>query len=611
MLKDLPALPVATALVAVGALAYVGPRPDAPATLVALAGAWPSLWFAAGLVLAGTALVRGARGRRVAAIGWTVAALATEALQHPWLAGFLYPDGPGAHRIHPATYAHRGTFDPLDVVAVLVGSALGWTLAVAALRTPAAPHPHPASHRAIDLARRGALLAVAVVATLATSAPPGPWVSVTLEPAVVCEGEEVRVAWLGNRGDADEPPDRGVLNAWPPTAFAPPLVDLEVAVPGTLDVVAVHSGGVGATPAPYGGHGSVSALVHARPCDAAGRQYRHEVARNVVALAAVPGSEDVLAALDGYGGYDLLVRLDADANEVASAFVTGDRGGRVRDLAVAADGTVVAVGSRPFPTDTVIGDEAVVWRWPVGGTPDAGTVLGPTGPTAYADAAAVALDATGRTWVAWTEGPPGHTVAILAAYAPDGTLEATHTVAPAEGVAEAHALTLDAVGRPTLVVRVADAAGGIRSPVLHALDVDGTPRWELGPFVSSTAAIASPTPGTTLFLVDEALHALDDATGATLWTTAFPEGQQATHLSVDDAGAAVVAGRGPFVQRYAPDGAPGTRRTFGSARADDVGALAWSGGAVVGGATEGALATTLDPMGLEEAFVLRFPDGAP
>ncbi len=610
MLNNLATLPGASALVAIGALAYVGPRPDAPATLVALAAAWPSLWFAAGLVLAGTALARGARARRGAAVGWTVAVLATEALQHPWLAALLFPDGPGAHRFHPASYAHRGTFDPLDVVAVLVGSALGWTLAVAALRTPVAPRPHPAHHRAFDLARRGALLAGAVVATLATSAPPGPWVSVTLEPAVVCEGDEVRVAWLGYRGDADEPPDRGVLNAWPPTAFAPPIVNLEVAVPGTLDVVAVHSGGVGATPTPYGGHGSVSALVHARPCDAAARQYRHDVARDVVALAPVPGSADVVAALDGYGGYDLLVRLDAAASEVASAFVTGERGGRVRDLAVAADGTVVAVGSRKS-ADVGVDTEAVVWRWPVGGEVDAGTVVGPTAPGTLAEGAAIALDATGRTWVAWTEGPPGHTIAILAAYAPDGTLEATHTVAPAEGVAEAHAVTLDALGRPTLVVRLADAAGGIRSPVLHALDVDGTPRWELGPFASSTAAIASPTPGTTLFLVDGALHALDDATGGTLWTTAFPEGQRGTHLTVDDAGAAVVAGRGPFLQRYAPDGTPANGRTFGSARADYVGALAWSGGAVVGGATEGALATTLDPMGLEEAFVLRFADGAP
>lgn len=602
------ALTLAATLVAVGALAYLGPRPDAPDALAALAGSWPTLWFAAALVLAGTALARGAAARRRAAAGWTVVALATEAVQHPALAAFLFADGPGSGRFHPATYAHLGTFDGLDVVAALLGAALGWALAVALGHAGAPAGPRVATHRAFAFARRGALLAAAATVTLATSPPPGPWVSVTLEPTVVCEGDEVRVAWTGHRGDGGEPPDRGVLNAMPSDAFVPPLEDLEVAVPGALDVVAVRSGGVGATPTSYGGYGGVSALVHARPCDAAGRQYRHDVARDVVALAAVPGSADVVAALDGYVSIDQLVRLDADANEVATALVSGDYISRVRDLVVAPDGTVVAVGWRRNHAET--GTQAVVWRWPVGGDVDAGTVVGPTAPGTLAEGAAIVLDATGRTWVAWTEGPPGHTVAIVAAYAPDGTLEATHTVAP-EGVAEAHALTIDATGRPTLVVRIAASASGIRSAAVHALDVDGTPRWERGPFPSHTAAIAAATPGTTLFLVADALHALDDATGATLWTTELPEGRTGTHLTVDDAGGPVVAGPAAFLQRYAPDGTPLNGRTFGSARADSVGALAWSAGAVVGGATEGALATTLDPGGVAEAFVLRFPAGAP
>ena len=611
MPRNRTALTLAATLVAVGALAYVGPRPDAPAALAALAGSWPTLWFAAALVLAGTALARDAHVRRRAAVGWTVVALATEAVQHPTLAKLLFADGPGAGRFHPATYAHLGTFDALDVVAALLGAVLGWTLAVALARAGAPARPHAAPHRALDLARRGALLAAAATVTLATSPPPGPWVSVTLEPSVVCEGDEVRVSWTGHRGDGDEPPDRGVLYAVPTDAFAPPLVDLEVAVPGTLDVVAVRSGEVGATPipTPLYGFGGVSALVHARPCDVAGRQYRHDVARTVVALAAVPGSADVVAATSGPGAFDQLVRLDADANEVATALVTGNHGGRVRDLAVAPDGTVVAVGWR---TSDVGGSatEAVLWRWPVGGEPDAGTVVGPTAPGIYAEAAAVALDATGRTWVAWTEGPPGGTVAIVAGYAPDGTLEATHTMA-LEGVAEAHGLTIDAAGRPTLVVRTAPTRGGFRTAILHALDVDATLRWELGPFQTITAAIATATPGTTLFLIDDALHALDDATGTTLWTTEFPDDRIGTHLTVDDAGTPVVAGLGPYLQRYGADRTPTSHRSFGSARLDYVGALAWSGGAVVGGTTEGALATTLDPEGLAEAFVLRFPDGAP
>jgi hypothetical protein len=608
VLRTRTVLTLAATLVAVGALAYVGPRPDAPAPLAALVGTWPTLWLAAALVLAGTALAQGAGARRRAAAGWTAVALATEAVQHPALAALLFADGPGSSRFHPATYAHLGTFDGLDVAAALVGATIGWRLAVATRPLGAPARPAAAPRRLFGLARHGALLAVAVGATVATSPPPGPWVSVTLEPSVVCEGDEVRVAWLGHRGDADEPPDRGVLNAWPPTAFEPPLVDLEVAVPGTLDVVAVRSGGVGATPTPSAGYGSISALVHARPCDAAGRQYRHEVGRTVVALAATPGGTDVVAALDGYGGLDLLVRLDADANEVATAFVPGDHTSRVRDVVVAPDGTVVAVGWRRTYAET--GTQAVVWRWPVGGDVDAGTVVGPTAPGTSAEGAAIALDAAGRTWVAWTEGPPGASVARIAAYAPDGTLEATRTLS-LDAVTEAHALAIDAAGRPTLVVRSAATAGGLRSTFVHALDVDGTPRWERGPFASGTAAIATAAPGATLFLVDDALHALDDTTGAALWTTGLPDGRTGTHVAVDDAGAAVVAGPGPFLQRFALDGTPTSDRTFGSAGPDEVGALAWSGGAVVGGATEGALATTLIPDGRAEAFVLRFPDGAP
>ena len=391
MLRTRTMLTLAATLLAVGALAYLGPRPEAPAALAALLGSWPTLWFAAALVLAGTALAGRAGDRRRAAAGWTAVALATEAVQHPALARLLFPDGPGSGRFHPASYAHLGTFDALDVVAALLGAVIGWTLVVASDRAAAPAGPHVATHHAFALVRRGALLAAAATLTLATSAPPGPWVSVTLEPAVVCEGDEVRVAWIGHRGDADQPPDRGVLNAVPYDAFDPPLVDLEVAVPGTLDVIAARSGGVGATPTAHGAYATVSALVHARPCDAAGRQYRHDVARDVVALAAVPGSADVVAALYT-AGRDRLVRLDADANEVATAVATGDRGGHLSDLAVAADGTVVAVGSRPSPVSGV-DTEAVVWRWPVGGEPDAGTVVGPTAGI-FAKAVAVALDET-------------------------------------------------------------------------------------------------------------------------------------------------------------------------------------------------------------------------
>ncbi|MDF1521852.1 MAG: hypothetical protein P1P87_03420 [Trueperaceae bacterium] len=369
----------------------------------------------------------------------------------------------------------------------------------------------------------------------------------TLEPSVVCEGDEVRVAWTGYRGDGDDPPDRGVLNAVPTDAFTPALVDLEVAVPGVLDVVAARSGGVAAEPGPYGTAEGLSSLVHVRPCDAAGRQYRHDDARDVVALAAAPSGAEVVAALRGPSAVDRLARLDADANEVATAFVTGEYGGRVRDVAVAPDGTVVAVGWRPLAA-AGSATEAVVWRWPVGGQPDAGTAIAPTTPGLFARAAAVAIDAGGRTWVAWTEGPSGQTLAAVTGIAPDGAHVATYAMAP-DPPSQALALAVDALGRPTLLALAAASATTTANLAVHALDADGAPRWTRGASSWETAALAS--------------------------------------------------------------GAPANGRTFGCARADVPGALAWSGGAVVAGSTQGALATTLDPDGLAEAFVLRFPAGAP
>jgi hypothetical protein len=603
------ALALATVLLAIGALAYALPRHDAPAPLAEFAGVWPSFWFAAGLVLAGTALARGTRGRGRVALGWTVAALATEVVQHPAVAALLFPTGPAAARLHPASYAHRGTFDPLDLIAIALGSALGAALgaAMARARRGGTVPASAGARRMGDLALKGALLAAATTATLATTAPPGPYVTVTVEPAVVCEGDTVRVAWTGSSGSTDAPPGQAVLDA-APGAVVPPMVGLEVAVPGALDVVALRSTAVAAAPGPYGS-GGVGALLHARPCDAAGRQDRSDVAGDVVAIAPVPNSPDVVAALRGYGGFDRLVRLDADAAEVAAAFVTGDRGGRVRDLAVAPDGTVVAVGWRELRTETANGTEAVVWRWPSGGDPDAGTVVGPTAPGIFAEGAAVAVDDAGRTWVAWTEGPPGHTVAIVAAYAPDGALVATHTVAPGNPT-EALGLALDAAGRPTLLGGTRASATAVFEAFVLALDAAGAPRWQRPGMGGGSAAIATGAGGTTLVLVG-VLHALDATTGDTLWTASDPEGRAGTLLTVDDAGGPVVAGPQTFIQRYAPDGTPAGRRAFGTAHTEVPGAIAWSGGAVVAGATKGPLATDVEPEGSFEAFVLRFPDGAP
>ena len=95
-------------------------------------GALPSLLHAGSFTLL-TAAALGA-GRRVliaSAIGWTAIGWAFEALQHPTIANALWPhparlagdDVLATVHTALAVFAHRGTFDPLDLVATAAGAA--------------------------------------------------------------------------------------------------------------------------------------------------------------------------------------------------------------------------------------------------------------------------------------------------------------------------------------------------------------------------------------------------------------------------------------------------------------------------------------------------------
>lgn len=108
-----------------------------------LAGSAPSLLHAAAFTLL-TAAALGPTRRNLfaAAAGWTLVGLAFEAIQHPAVADALWPR-PGAlagegvvDRVVAllAGYAHLGTFDPLDLLATLLGGVLAAWLGLHLIR---------------------------------------------------------------------------------------------------------------------------------------------------------------------------------------------------------------------------------------------------------------------------------------------------------------------------------------------------------------------------------------------------------------------------------------------------------------------------------------------
>jgi len=96
-----------------------------------LTGALPSLVHAVSFtLLTAAALGAGRRALIAAAIGWTAVGWAFEALQHPAVASALWPEparfaGGDALTVAQAAlaaHAHRGIFDPLDLVATAAGT---------------------------------------------------------------------------------------------------------------------------------------------------------------------------------------------------------------------------------------------------------------------------------------------------------------------------------------------------------------------------------------------------------------------------------------------------------------------------------------------------------
>lgn len=95
-------------------------------------GALPSLLHAGSFtLLTAAALGAGRRTLVAAAIGWTAIGWTFEALQHPTVANALWPhparlagdDALATIGTTMAAFAHRGTFDPLDVAATAAGAA--------------------------------------------------------------------------------------------------------------------------------------------------------------------------------------------------------------------------------------------------------------------------------------------------------------------------------------------------------------------------------------------------------------------------------------------------------------------------------------------------------
>jgi hypothetical protein len=102
-----------------------------------LTGSLPAWCHAFGLVLV-TSVAAGPSlaSARLAAIGWGLIGVLFETLQHPSIAAWL-PDPstmrPGLGAL-VAGHAHRGTFDPLDLVATVAGAATALVLAARWLR---------------------------------------------------------------------------------------------------------------------------------------------------------------------------------------------------------------------------------------------------------------------------------------------------------------------------------------------------------------------------------------------------------------------------------------------------------------------------------------------
>ena len=137
---------MALAALALGVLVYLGDRAAGSTWLIPPGTAWhgwhgfgpAAAWLPSALHTFAFALLSAAllpprpALQGIACIGWGTVNLAFESGQHPsvapWLAAALESALPAALAQPLAQYFRRGTFDPADLVAVLMGGLAAWAL---------------------------------------------------------------------------------------------------------------------------------------------------------------------------------------------------------------------------------------------------------------------------------------------------------------------------------------------------------------------------------------------------------------------------------------------------------------------------------------------------
>lgn len=234
-----------------------------------------------------------------------------------------------------------------------------------------------------------ALVSVAGVASLlATSPPPPPSVLLSVEPDMVCAGDDVTLRWDVRDGSERPAPDDLRLATAPIDAFDPPIEGTPIADEGTLVVQPLLPAYITATTERYVDLYRLPAIA-VFPCDLAGAQYAtHWTTR---ALVGDETNGTLIAAFAYAGGADAtrIARLGAALEPLWETTVDA----RVQALSVSAAGDVVAVGSIVAAPDDMPppARQAFVQRYDTVGTVAWTTTYGPDeadGPTTEALAVA-------------------------------------------------------------------------------------------------------------------------------------------------------------------------------------------------------------------------------
>lgn len=616
------------ALLALGALAYLAPRPFTSVPGVgAVVGSWPTFAHVGAMTLLTFAVLGvGRRALLGATATWTAFGLAAEALQHPAWASLAFPGGGAGGRFTPASYAHRGTFDPVDLVAAVLGGLVAGAVAsillrrarAAAPRRPPAPRHHP-----LRLGARltgGGLAVLGIASTLATSPPPYPTVELRASATDVCEGASLTLTWEVGQVDAGE---EVVLRATPLDAFEPSLAQRSVVAPGSLDVTVRRTGRVAAGYGPYepGLHDD-ELTVGAMPCDASGWAYPLATFAGAVAVAADAGSNDLAVLIRHHDETSRLERRTSEGRVVWSRTLEGTP----TAVAFGPDGGLfVASNAAADEPDEREGRRPVLLRFSPSGVPDGERHLASFVEGAFVGATALAVDATGAATVLSTVVREGYRAFEVTALDPALDVRWRRAIDAGQN-AYPRAVTVDGEGRPFVVgASTADVDGsgtaGARTFVLALDPADGTTRWARSwPDWNYEADVAFDPRGRVLVVAQD-LHALSADDGALEWTAPHRDDHHAAKVAVDDAGRAVVAGTVPggvrerldvshlYVERYDGAGERDGERTVGTTQDDRVRGLVWSGGVVLTGTSEGRLFPTAEHA--SSGFVLRLPVPGP